>query len=188
MNRPAASPRRLVAQAGWIVAVLLLGWVGFIFLPFGGPKDPEAFPPAPPRPPSELNKVGLRDNVDWEQMPGIFAVWADRAYWQENKAYFSYRHPLSGKFFEYNFEVTKTTNGYRFREAEPPDYFGGSRTLGENCPFLFFVPGSDVGPMFSDPLALPKLSPPTTNPVRKVDVDLSNPPASPALPVTPPKG
>ncbi len=138
MSSPAASPRSPVAQAGWIVAVLLLGWVGFIFLPFGGPKDPEPLPPPPPRPPSELRKVGLRDNVDWEQMPGIFAVWADRAEWKNDRTLFAYWNP-SAQDFTYHFEAIRTADGYRFKEWPPAD---DMKYLDEapaaDCPIRFY--------------------------------------------------
>lgn len=85
------------------------------------PKEPDE-PPAPPvekRPLSRLESVGLRDYLDWDGLPEIFAVWADKAHWENDRTRFAYWNPAT-RSYSYFFEARRTAKGYRFREIPEP--------------------------------------------------------------------
>lgn len=131
-----------VGKLGWLVLVLVLGApLAFFFL--ATPREREAPPNAAPpkRPPTKLESVGLRDYRDWDGLPEIFALWADRAHWKNNRTRFAYWNPGTNSH-SYFFEARRTTNGYRFREIpEPRDPgYEWDRDAGEDSPLRLFVP------------------------------------------------
>lgn len=131
------------------------GWLVFLLLP--KPADEPAASPAPPPPPSSLVRAGLRDYTDWEGLPEIFAVWADKAEWKDGRTRFAYWHPVM-KTYSYYFEAVRVKGGFHFKEiAEPqePDYSLGE-SLGDDCPIRFYrSPGLNkigaTGPQTSPP-------------------------------------
>jgi hypothetical protein len=120
------------------LVLLLVAWLVFSFYPRDKTPPPAAPPPVAE---SKLRAVGLRDNLDWEGLPEIFAIWADRAEWSDGKTRFAYWHPVM-KTYSYYFEATRVGASYRFREiAEPPTADGGyywDESLGEDCPIRFY--------------------------------------------------
>ena len=126
------------AKAGWLILLLLFGWLAFVFVPLPWKEAAEA-PPAKKAPLSKLQRVGLRDYTDWEGLPEIFTVWADKAEWKDGRTRFAYWHPVT-KTYAYFFEATQVKGGYRFKEiAEPQDQNGEwDVSLGEDCPIRFY--------------------------------------------------
>ena len=127
------------AKAGGLVVLLLAGWLAYQTL-----SGPAVTPAASSKeiipPPSSLVRSGLRDYTDWEGLPEIFAVWADKAEWKDGRTRFAYWHPVM-KTYAYYFEAVKTAHGYRFREiTEPhePDYVWDD-SLGDDCPIRFYL-------------------------------------------------
>lgn len=103
------SPGRVVA----IFAVLLAVWLGSQFLP----RRQEPPPPlAPVQAESRLRSVGLADNPDWDGLPELFAVWADKVAWDDQKVCFAYWHP-GARTYAYFFEATRRDGSYRFNEV-----------------------------------------------------------------------
>ena len=143
MKAPALE-RTSAAKAGWLIIALTLGWLVFLFLPDPAQEQP-AKPAAVPIPTTSLTKAGLREYTDWEGLPEIFAIWADKAEWKDNRTKFAYWHPVM-KSYSYYFEAVRTGGGYRFQEiAKPhdPDYFW-DESLGDDCPIRFYIrPGKD---------------------------------------------
>jgi hypothetical protein len=143
MNAPALE-RTSAAKAGWLIIVLTVGWMLFVLWP-GPPEAPAEKPGAIPMPASSLTRAGLRDYTDWQGLPEIFAVWADKAEWKDNRTRFAYWHPVM-KTYSYYFEAVRTAKGYRFREiAEPHDSeYIWDESLGDECPIRFYLnPGRD---------------------------------------------
>lgn len=137
--KTAGLERTSAAKAGWLVIALTVGWVAFIFL-----ADSSTPPPPEPAklsvPASSLQKAGLRDYVDWEGLPEIFALWADHAEWKANRTRFAWWHPVT-KAYSYYFEAFRTSHGFRFREiSEPHDpAYHWDESLGDDCPIRFYV-------------------------------------------------
>jgi hypothetical protein len=188
MSTSVPSPRSPVASAGWVVALLVGGLLALILVP-RRVEEPVP-PPAVPPPPTELEKVGLPNNVDLEGLPGFFAVWADQGSWQDDRAWFAYRHPVSGEF-SYRFEATRTGGGYRFREAEPSFAWELGPVLAEDSPIRFLQP--ERSPTSSDPGPRPGLEPsrarelPATVPVKLESESAKVPPPRPIPPPDPKK-
>lgn len=137
----ALNQRSPVAKAGWLIGLFMVAWLAFLFVPWPWRAAPEPAPPVEVRPPSKLEQVGLRNYTDWEGLPDIFAIWADRAEWKNGRTRFSYWHPVM-RTYSYYFEAIRVKGGYRFREiSEPrdPDY-AWDESLGEECPIRFFLP------------------------------------------------
>ena len=137
MSAPA--PERIpAAKVGWLLIALTLGWVVLFVVPWPVNKpDTKPAPFLPP--PSKLQQVGLKDYTDWEGLPEIFAIWADKAEWKDNRTRFAYWHPVA-KTYSYYFEATRVKDGFRFKEiAEPhdPDHTW-DESLGEDCPIRFY--------------------------------------------------
>jgi hypothetical protein len=131
-----------VGKLGWIVLVLVLGApLAFFFL--ATPKERGSEPDTPPqnRERTKLESVGLRDYRDWDGVPEIFALWAERAYWKNNRTRFSYWNPGTNSH-SYFFEARRTANGYRFREIPEPREPGyeWDRDAGEDSPLRLFLP------------------------------------------------
>jgi hypothetical protein len=111
MNAPGPS-QSPVAKAGWLIALIFVGWLAFLFVP--GPK-PES-KPAPPYvkpPPSRLVALGLPDNPDLEHLPEFFALWADRAEWVQNRTKFAFWNPGSNSY-SYFFEAIRENGKIQF--------------------------------------------------------------------------
>lgn len=158
--------RTSAAKAGWLVIVLTVGWVAFIFL-----ADSSTPPPPEPAkisvPASSLQQAGLRDYVDWEGLPEIFALWADHAEWKDNHTRFAYWHPVT-KSYSYFFEARRVNGRYRFREIPEPraSEFHLGENLGDDCPIRFFVankiPAPTEGTTSADRVIPPQTAPPPT--------------------------
>lgn len=152
-----------VGKLGWLVLLLVLGApLAFFFL--ATPKEREAEPDTPPRKRelTPLESVGLRDYRDWDGVPGIFALWAERAHWKNNRTRFAYWNPGTNSH-SYFFEARRTTNGYRFREIpEPRDPgYEWDRDAGEDSPLRLYLP---VRPRPEDPVQpLERNVPPPTD-------------------------
>jgi len=120
MTSSAESTRVWKVRLGWIVLLLVVtAPLAFFFL--ATPKEREAEPDAPrgKRPLTKLEAVGLRDYRDWDGLPQIFEVWADRAHWKNDRTRFSYWNPGTSTY-SYFFEARRTAKGYRFREIPEP--------------------------------------------------------------------
>lgn len=109
---PAANQRVSPNRVVLVLALLLAVWLGFQFYP--RPARPPARPPAPVAVESKLRAVGLADNPDWEGLPELFAVWADKIEWDNDKTQFAYWNPGSSSY-SYYFEVTRANGLNRFR-------------------------------------------------------------------------
>jgi hypothetical protein len=74
---------------------------------------------------SKLHAVGLADNVDWEGMPELFAVWSEHAGWKDGKAQFAY-WDQGYRSYSYFFEATRVNGKVRFRSIPEPEFIEGS--------------------------------------------------------------
>lgn len=137
-----ASGRISAAKTGWIIALLMLGWVLFLVLPFGreekidSPKTPVERPGE-----AELAAVGLGYNVDWIGLPQYFAVWADRIGWAGDETEFAYWNPGS-RSYSYIIKATRVGGRYRFRYVSTgPTVNLASDSVPESDthPFVFLV-------------------------------------------------
>ena len=137
MNAP-ASERTSAATTGWLVVLLMVGWLAFVFVPWPTKAKAGKAPPEP-TPPSGLVQAGLRDYTDWDGLPEIFAIWADRAQWKDGRTRFAYWHPVM-KTYSYFFEVVRTEGKFHFTEIPEPkdDDFYWDESLGEECPIRFY--------------------------------------------------
>ncbi len=151
--RPPSPTPRLV---GWLVAAFVVSGPALFFL-LVTPREEAAgdspiLVPVSPSP-SRLAAVGLRENRDWDALPEVFALWADRAYWEGGRTYFAWWHPGSGRH-DYFFEARRTATGFRFREIREPDgeVFVWDEAAADS-PLRLYLP-VDVGPgvKFSPPL------------------------------------
>ncbi len=167
--------RTSAAKAGWVIIVLTVGWLVFLLLPDRPPR-PAPVPESGPVPASSLPRSGLRDFSDWEGLPEIFAIWADRAEWRDNRTRFAYWHPVM-KNYSYFFEAVRTTKGYRFREiAEPSDPgHHWDESLGADCPIQFFVTDPASREMTPMPVRQSAVAPDTPGVPSKVPVELPVP-------------
>ena len=88
----------------------------------------------------KLHAVGLPENPDFEGLPEIFAIWAGKAEWKDNKTKFAYWHPVM-KTYTYYLEATRAGGQFRFAEIARPqesaDYYW-DESLGEDCPIRFY--------------------------------------------------
>ena len=137
MKAPALE-RTSAAKAGWLIVLLTVGWIIFFLVPWPIGK-PDSKPAAIALPLSKLRQAGLQDYTDWEGLPEIFAVWADKAEWKDGETRFAYWHPVA-KSYSYYFEATRVKGGYRFKEiAEPKESdHDWDESLGEDCPIRFY--------------------------------------------------
>lgn len=173
------SSRIPLGKLGWLMLVLIVG-APLAFFYLATPKTRDEVPAAPRerRPLTKLESVGLRDYRDWDGMPGIFAIWADKAHWKNNRTRFSYWNP-GNQSYSYFFEARRTPNGYRFREiAEPHDRdFEWDRDAGDDSPLLLYLP---VRARPEDPVKpLEKAIFPTPEPP-KIPVDVKKSDLAPA--------
>ena len=183
MKAPALE-RTSSAKAGWLIILLVAGWLAFLLIQ-GTTRQPAPKPAALPLPSTSLTRAGLHNYTDWDGLPEIFAIWADKAEWKNGQTRFAYWHPVM-KNYSYYFEAVRVKDGYRFREiAEPhePGY-DWDESLGEDCPIRFYL---------SDPVV--KLNSPGPAPVsqslqgekeKPADVRIElPPPEKPVIPATP---
>jgi hypothetical protein len=168
MKMPALE-RTSAAKAGWVIIVLTVGWSVFLLLPDPPkPAAPQAATIAVPV--TSLTRSGLRDNADWDGLPEFFALWADQAEWHDGRTRFVYWNPVM-KDYSYEFEATRTKDGYTFREVNKMDT---SLIMGdvlvEDCPIRFLYRPRDS----NDPLRPKPVPKPEKNEVPgKVEVDLA---------------
>ncbi|MBX3738391.1 MAG: hypothetical protein KF715_16970 [Candidatus Didemnitutus sp.] len=158
MNSSAESTRVWKVRLGWIVLLLVIGApLSFFYLTT--PKERETLPEAPreKHPPTKLESVGLRDYRDWDGLPEIFAVWADRAHWKNDRTRFSYWNPGTSTY-SYFFEARRTANGYRFREIpEPRDTgFQWDPDAADDTPLRLYLP---IRARLEDPVQPPRDTP-----------------------------
>lgn len=158
-----ASPTIPVGKLGWIVLLLVVG-APLAFFYLTTPKEREVPPEAlrEKRPPTKLEAVGLRDYRDWDGLPEIFAIWADRAHWKNDRTRFAYWNPGTSTY-SYFFEARRTAKGYRFREIpEPRDAgFQWDPDATDDTPLRLYLPirarlDDPVKPPH-EPSSLPKL-------------------------------
>ena len=133
------------AKAGWLLALVFVGWLAFLFVPVPKP-EPKPTPPYVKPPPSRLVALGLPDNPDLEPLPEFFALWADHAEWKDDKTIFAYWNPGSNSY-SYLFEATRANGSYRFKPipridaAEDDQVFDSGLRWGDNrpedCPIRF---------------------------------------------------
>jgi len=141
MSAP-ASGRISAAKTGWIIALLMMGWALFLFLPFGREEKIEPAKTPVERPgEADLAAVGLGYNVDWIGLPVYFTVWAEQAGWENDRTKFAYWNPTTASY-SYFFEATRAAGRYRFRpimradlESELAYYYDEEHdALGEEVP------------------------------------------------------
>lgn len=116
-----ALERTSAAKAGWLIALIFAAWLVFLLVP--GPK-PAIKPVAKmePIPSSRLLAVGLPDNPDLDALPQIFAIWADKADWVNDRTEFAYWNP-GAMDYSYFFEATRDGGRVRFRNLVKPTFF-----------------------------------------------------------------
>jgi hypothetical protein len=201
---PALDQRSPVAKAGWLVGLFLLGWLAFLFIPW-----PWRTPPPEPMPrmvvhaPSKLQMAGLENNPDWEGLPEFFAVWADHAGWENEKAQFAYWNPGT-QSYSYFFEAIRRGGEIRFRPIPQPKFVEEEASLEGDGYFQYkdghgavMVAETDLKTdspthpfVFFHPLKLPKTGP-DFEPVEqkhvspekpRVEIDVRPAPLDPAKP------
>ena len=178
-----ATERTPTAKAGWLVVLLMAGWLVFLFVPWPTKPKPESAPRVPV-PPSKLVQAGLRDYTDWEALPEIFAIWADRAEWRDGRTEFAYWHPVM-KTYSYYFEVVRVKGGFHFKEIAEPRRVGyeWDESLGADCPIRFYRQAATVRGTFVPP-GEPPITIPANEPQVKVEIAA---PESKSLEPEPPK-
>lgn len=122
MNTSADSTRVWKVRLGWIVLLLVVGApLAFFFLVT--PEEPadESAPAVVKLPPSKLAAVGLRENRDWDGLPEMFAVWADKLEWRYDKVRFGYWNPGTSSY-SYFFEANRRSGKLRFREVSRAEF------------------------------------------------------------------
>lgn len=185
--------RTSAAKAGWLIGLLFAGWLVFLL----APRLREAPAPAPEsvvkRTPTRLAALGLEDITDLEQVPEMFAIWADFGEWRDNRTRFAYWSPGAQDYI-YHIEGRRTPDGYRFRMIGKPTDAELGDELAADSPLRFYREQRHTG---AGP-ARPRMDKPidslqSTVPV-SVEVTVAPPvtPAKPAdikvdLPQPPPK-
>lgn len=156
-----------------ILFFLLAVWLAFIVMPVRK-NVIEKIPLVPGALALKLRAVGLPDNADLDGLPEIFAIWADKAEWKDNRAKFAYRHPVM-KTYAYFFQATRSDRGIRFREiSEPHDPgYNWDESLSEDCPIRFYTLVHE-GTVSSEP-SRSRITVPPDFTVTKQKVDLSTP-------------
>lgn len=110
--------RSSAAKATWVFVAVFAGWLGFVFVPW--PRPPAEPPRAAAKPsPSPLAAYGLPNNPDLDGLPGVFAIWADRAHWVDGKTEIAWWNPGSRRY-TYFFEVTRVGAGFHFVPINRP--------------------------------------------------------------------
>lgn len=139
--KPANSQIPLGKFAWLVLAVVIAAPTAFFILVT--PKEPDELP-APSvekRPPTKLESVGLHDYRDWDGVPEIFAVWADKAHWENDRTRFAYWNPAT-RSHSYFFEARRTPKGYRFREIPAPrdERFEWDPDATDDIPLRLYLP------------------------------------------------
>lgn len=129
--------RTSAAKAGWLIGLLFAGWLVFLL----APRLREAPAPEPEpvvkRTPTRLAALGLEDITDLEQVPEMFAIWADFGEWRDNRTRFAYWSPGAQDYI-YHIEGRRTPDGYRFRMIGKPTDAEIGDELAADCPLRFF--------------------------------------------------
>jgi len=126
------------AKTALILLFLLVVWLVFVVMP----SRKEAIKKslfAESALTLKLRAVGLPDNSDLGGLPEIFAIWADKAEWKDDKTKFAYWHPVM-KTYSYYFEATRVGGRITFVEIPEPQepILGQDESLGEDCPIRFY--------------------------------------------------
>ena len=106
----------------WLVVLIFFGWLAFVFVPWPRSETKETrLAPVDARAPyrAKLLAVGLPDNPDLDGLPEIFAIWADKAYWKNDRTKFAYWNPGS-QDYTYFFEAIRENGRVRFRPISRP--------------------------------------------------------------------
>jgi hypothetical protein len=129
------SGRISTAKTGWLMVLLMLGWIVFLIVPFpSNEKHPVTNSLPAHTVQTKLESAGLDNNPDWLGLPDYFAVWADNLEWVENRTYFAYWNPGSSSY-SYFFEAIRGAEGIRFH-AIPAQLAGIGSTLRDDSLFL----------------------------------------------------
>lgn len=158
MTTSAESTRVWKVRLGWIVLLLVVGApLAFFYLTTPKERETPLDAPREKRALTKLESVGLRDYRDWDGLPEIFAVWADRALWKNERTRFSYWNPGTSTY-SYFFEARRTAKGYRFREIpEPRDTgFQWDPDATDDTPLRLYLP---IRARLEDPVRPPQESP-----------------------------
>jgi hypothetical protein len=131
-----------------VLALLFSGLVAYMFVPWPKKHEPgtEQVPAAVPsaKPPSKLAAYGLPDNPDLEQLPEMFAKFAERGTWVNNRVPFAYWHPGAQRF-AYFFEAIRVNGSYRFRTIPEVSYIENDKES-DTWPILFYSELVDMTP------------------------------------------
>lgn len=120
---PANSRIPLGKFAWWVLAALLAAPLLFFALVTPPDKSYEP-PPKVELPPSKLQAVGLRENRDWDGLPEMFAVWAERVEWIDGRSQFAFWNPGS-QSYSYFFEAKRDESHPTFRTLTRKEVFRG---------------------------------------------------------------
>lgn len=173
-----------LGKFAWLVLAAVIAAPTAFFL-LVTPKEPDE-PPVPPtekRPLSKLESVGLRDYRDWDGVPEIFAVWADKAHWENDRTRFAYWNPAT-RSHSYFFEARRTPKGYRFREIPPPrdEGFEWDPDATDDIPLRLYLP---VKPDIPVPVLKPDKGMLHRPGPEKVDIDVAPTKLAPEPPKKP---
>ena len=179
----ANSPIPLGKFAWLILAVVIAAPTAFFILVTPKEPDEPTAPPAEKRPLSKLESVGLRDYRDWDGLPEIFAVWADKAHWENDRTRFAYWNPAA-RSYSYFFEARRTPKGYRFREIREPhdEGFEWDPDATNDVPLRLLLPKKgDIAALISvpDKGTIRRPAP------KKVEIDVPSPKLAPEPPKRP---
>lgn len=141
MNNAGTNSRIPLGKFAWPVLIVLLAGPLLFFALVTPREKPAEAPSAAELPPSRLVAVGLRENRDWDGLPEIFAVWADQAYWQNDRARFAWWNPGTDSH-SYFLEAHRTPAGIRFREIKEPHDAGfeWDRAVDDDSPLRLYLP------------------------------------------------
>lgn len=175
------------AKAGWLLALVFVGWLAFLFVP--GPKPEPLLAPAFVKPPpSRLVELGLPDNPDLEHLPEFFALYADQAEWKDDKTIFAYWNPGS-KRYSYFFEATRTNGSYRFMTIAEPhnERYSFDGDMPEDGPVRLYKYDPEVtSAIIHNGKFLMQMPRPKPDPIKSdIRVDRIKPPA-PEIKIAPP--
>jgi hypothetical protein len=150
MKDSAADSRIPLGKLAWLVVAAVIAAPALFFaLVEPTPRTPVE-PAKVELPPSKLKAVGLRENRDWDTLPEIFALWAPRAHWENDRTRFAFWNPGT-ESHSYFLEARRTSTGYRFREIKEPrdEGFEWDRDADPDSPLRLYLP---VRPRWHDPV------------------------------------
>ncbi|MBI2511544.1 MAG: hypothetical protein HYV96_06160 [Opitutae bacterium] len=168
-----------VSKLAWLVLLILIGApLAFFYLATPKARDETPAVPREKRPLTKLESVGLRDYRDWDGLPELFAVWADKAHWKNDRTRFSYWNPGT-RSYSYFFEARRTPDGFRFREIpEPRDRgFEWDSEAGDDSPLRLYLP---VRARPEEPVKSLEKSVAPARESQKIPVQVEKPDLSPA--------